>query len=185
MRRETEVIAIQTPGSLGRVDLVEEVDISQHGRLVLGQEGACPVGAVVDPGDATGLRNFIAAVSLDPVVSDFSALPLDLVSEVIELVAAIEPEQGVVVVGSAQDRIFGEDRREGKLGLFGRAVEMDEPAFDACGDLIQVELHRREVGAPGPDASEGVDQASLGGGENIGQFQVDAAAGRHGDSFTS
>ena len=119
LRGEAEVIAVELPGGLGRVDLAEKAHVSQHGRLVLGQEGAGPVGAVVDPGDASGLCNFIAAVSLDPVVRDFSALPLDLVSQVVELIAAVEPEQRVVVVGGAQDRVFGEDRREWKLGLSG------------------------------------------------------------------
>ena len=51
---------------------------------------------VVDPGSTSRLHDFITAVGFDPVVSDFSAFPVDLVSQVIELIATVEPKQGVV-----------------------------------------------------------------------------------------
>ena len=78
-----EVIAIEFPGGLGRVDLAEKTHVAQDRRIVLGKECTRPVGAVVDPGNTADLGDLIAAVGLDPVVGDFSAFPLDLVSQVI------------------------------------------------------------------------------------------------------
>ena len=106
---KAEVVTFQLPGGPGGVDLADEIHVSQHGRVVFGKECAGPVRTIVDPWGASRFDDFIAAVGLDPIVSDFSSLPLDLVSQIIELIAAVESEQGIFAVGRAQNGVFGEN----------------------------------------------------------------------------
>ena len=68
-------------------------------------------------------------------------------------------------------------------GSSGVLSRWTRPPFNARGHLIEVELHGGRIGTAGPDTAEGVQQTSLGAGEDVGQFEVNPAARSHGEPF--